>query len=635
MSEEIDRKGRNGADSISNDVVAGETQTVDIVKEETIKNEVIEEKDEEVKKEIEEVKPEKQNINITVDKKGKKSKKEKKNRNTRSTLLFLSVLLIIVVAIGLLYLKIQELKEKYAIPKEVESVFDESVERRKDPDLEYVMALNDTYRSNDLTYKRIDYINGTLKDSNNAIPYDQVYHEFSIVQISGLKDKNIENAINKTLFDVAMNVQGSIGNRAYGYENVKANFGNVLSVEVSYSVGNGPRTIIGYNFNLETGEQIQFEDLFVSSAPIASMISDAVVKSAAWTIDKDNKSMGGYYSDLKDLDFSIAEDISLKAASIYKESKGKINFTFTTSSVSIYGLAEQVIPQEENRYTRTAVIDLVEYKDYVAIYKRFATNQNLYENRIENDSKYGFVNMQAYSMSPEQNYVINTDNLYADIYLYYLKDISNDLVKSLLNNQYLNEIRNTAMQNPSNYYNFSGTVTASLFEKPDIDYFNDYSIERAYLYYNGVRYTLHLDVGYDVLKNIDKDRFIKSLIMVSDSPYASSGARSVGILKSKDEKFFNSLNCETNYIFMSHYYKEDGTLFISDTQIRGNNYVSPFPSLDEMTDFVYKHDPEYSWFFKRRGYDIKYKKDVYNDSNYYDYYTIINERLMMEYYSES
>ena len=40
MNEEVEKTTRSGADSISNDVVAGETQAVDIIDEKTINNEV-------------------------------------------------------------------------------------------------------------------------------------------------------------------------------------------------------------------------------------------------------------------------------------------------------------------------------------------------------------------------------------------------------------------------------------------------------------------------------------------------------------------------------------------------------------------------------------------------------------------
>lgn len=363
------------------------------------------------------------------------------------------------------------------------------------------------------------------------------------------------------------------------------------------------------------------------------MISDAVLKSAAWNIDEDNKSEGGYFSDIKDIDFSIAEEVAIKAVNLYKESKGNINFTFTTNAVYIYDLAEQVVPKNDRVYTRNAVIDLISYRDYVAIYKRFLTDKDLYEKRIDNDNKYAFVNMQAYSMSPETNYVINEENFFSDIYLYYLQDVDMGLAKSMLDKQYLNEIKNTAMLNQNNYYNFSGTATFGKYEAPDYYYGSEYDVKKAYLYLNGVRYSMHIEAGYDVLKNVDKEKFIKALVMVSDSPYASIGARSIRTIERADKNFYDSLNCESNYFMKSNYYKEDGTLFLTDENVvGGKNYVDPYPSLEEMTDYVYKHDPEFTWYFQKYGYNVKYKEDAYDDyiGTYYNYYTINNERANME-----
>lgn len=618
MNEEIEKTSRSGADSISNDVVAGQTQTVEVVTEN------VENKTQEIENDniISSVEPK---MNITVDKKGGKVKKEKKNRNTRTTLLVLIVLLVVVVSIGVTYLKIQDLKAKYKIEKEVESVFDESVERKEDSDLKYVAKIDDTYSFNDLSYKSYEYKNGQIEDSNNKIPYDQVYHSFRIVQVSGLKDKNIEKMINDTLLNAALSLEGTPESHVNGYESVMGNFGNILSIQINYSVGRSDTIYKGYNFNLETGEQINFNDIFVSSAPIASIISDAILKSAAWTIDKDNKSSGGgYYSDIANIDFSEAEDLSIKAVNYYKELNGNLNFTVSTDGVTIYDLAEKIIPKSERMYTRKAYIDLTEYKDYVAIYKRFASNKDLYEKKLGNDDAYVFVNMQGlYSMSPECRYVINENNFFADMYLSYIADDLMPLAKNYLDKYYLNNLRNTSMQNPNNYYNFSGTMNFSNFAKPDyIDYTNKYSIQNGYLYYNGVRYSMRLEVALDVLKNSNKEKFIAALISTSSSPYASIGSRSIGS--------FDKTNCETNYFYKTLYFKEDGSVFLEDDAVYKADYVSPYPSEEEMIDFIYKHDSEYSWFFQRRGYNIKYKDGVYdNDPNYYDNYTIINERARM------
>ena len=565
-----------------------------------------------------------------------KSKKEEKkiSVNKRTLLLILSLILIIVIFVLLLIFKIQKLKDQYALPKEENNVFEENVERKDDPDLKYVAAIDDTYSFNDLSYITYQYENGAIKDDNNKIPYDQVYHSFRIIQVSGLKDKNIEKMINDTLLNAGLSLQGTPDSHVNGYEMVMGNFGNILSVQVNYSVGNSDYVYKGYNFNLETGEQIRFEDLFVSSAPIASIISDAVLKSAAWTIDKNNNSSGGgYYSDIANIDFSEAEDIAIKAANYYKELNGNLNFTVSTDGVTIYDMAESILPKNDKMITRHAYIDLSEYRDYVAIYKRFASNKDLYEKKLGNDDAYVFVNMQGlYSMTPEDRYVINQNNYFADIYFI---SIENDLVsiaKSCLDKSFLNELRANAAQNPNNYYNFSGTVYFGAINKPENIYYEEqYNLERAYLYYSGARYALGLEVASDVLKNINKEKFITALVNVSKLPYASIGMRSISSIEREDEAFFNSLNCESSYAYCTCYYKEDGSFLLRDERIRGNGYVSPYPSAEEMKDFVYKHDPDYSWFFQRRGYEIKYKQDVYdNDPNYYDYYTIINERARME-----
>ena len=100
MNEEIEKTSRSGADSISNDIVAGQTQILDVIDKKTINNEVNnkEEKIAEIETKVG-TNPVEKNMNINVE---KKTKKEKKNRNTRSFLLLLIIFLIIFVTIGLL-----------------------------------------------------------------------------------------------------------------------------------------------------------------------------------------------------------------------------------------------------------------------------------------------------------------------------------------------------------------------------------------------------------------------------------------------------------------------------------------------------------------------------------------------------
>ena len=78
MNEEIEKTSRSGADSISNDIVAGQTQTLDVIDEKIINNEVNnkEEKIAEIETKIG-TNPVEKNMNINVE---KRTKKEKKNR---------------------------------------------------------------------------------------------------------------------------------------------------------------------------------------------------------------------------------------------------------------------------------------------------------------------------------------------------------------------------------------------------------------------------------------------------------------------------------------------------------------------------------------------------------------------------
>ena len=254
MNEEIEKASRSGVDSISNDIVAGQTQTLDVIDEKTINNEVNnkEEKIAEIETKVG-TNPVEKNININVK---KKTKIEMKNRNTRSFLLLLIIFLIIFVTIGLIYLKIKDLKEKYELPKEVESVFEEDSTRKEDDELKYVVHLGDTFDYNDLEFKTYSIIDGVETEDLSNVDFSKIKDQKHYIVVSGLKDKIVQDTINTTIKNEVMNLASeNYDGKVYSSASVIGNFGNILSISIAYPVKYEKYSYAnkGLNFDLNTG----------------------------------------------------------------------------------------------------------------------------------------------------------------------------------------------------------------------------------------------------------------------------------------------------------------------------------------------------------------------------------------------
>lgn len=106
------------------------------------------------------------------------------------------------------------------------------------------------------------------------------------------------------------------GNSRYVYSNVTANFGNILSVSIY-----ADKKTEYINVDLNTGKDIKFEEVFVSSAPINSLITEGVFKALAWDkLDSNYEKFGGIL-DMDKVDASNYEDIALMVVNNYKKIK--------------------------------------------------------------------------------------------------------------------------------------------------------------------------------------------------------------------------------------------------------------------------------------------------------------------------
>lgn len=198
--------------------------------------------------------------------------------------------------------------------------------------------------------------------------------EIQYYQIEGLKNKTIQDSINKDLERVALNwykdeikdfdkaINVSVG--MYNF----ANFANTLSFEIYYVAkidddGDGfYKGSKGLNYDLTTGEQIRIDKLFTSDAPIEDILRQSAYYSLIQRNLEDNLAGDLIVSNYGDIEDDIAEVINA-----YKNDK-ITKFHFSPKYIYIYYDGENFIG-----------IEMIKHAEFMAIYSRYLTSESIYE----------------------------------------------------------------------------------------------------------------------------------------------------------------------------------------------------------------------------------------------------------------
>ena len=322
--------------------------------------------------------------------KAKRKIKEKKEQNVKEAnkrfviKYILFIIIIILITFGAIYYSIKQLN------KNVEEATTEILNTNKPTATDIKYAINsyaETYDENSLNIK---YYAG------NDQLVENTYGGEEYVQIEGLLDKDIQNNINKRLKDTAKKLKE--GNRRT-FSQVTANFGNILSVYI-YNEDSKRETI---NVDLSTGDDISIEDVFVSSAPLNSLIMEGVFKSLAWDKLFENYEKSDGSIDMNKVDTSEYEDIALKVVNNYKSRGEAVRFFITTTGITIYDITDSNMYNSDNEDS-SITVDFLGHREDVAIYKRYLTSKSIYEN----DS------------IGAKDIIVFTDNIYDDKYIYNL-----------------------------------------------------------------------------------------------------------------------------------------------------------------------------------------------------------------------
>ena len=272
----------------------------------------------------------------------------------------------------------------------LESVISNVVEEKKKiaQDTKYAInSFDETYDFNSLLIIDTFDIDGRISTENN-IPNPT--YRIHFIQIDGLKNKDIQYRINEKLKQKAYTLAFY---DSFVDTNVTANFANMLSVLISSEKG-----VETLNIDLSTGNEIPFNDIFISSATINAYLSNALYKTLAWS----NLQSGIDTIDMNQIDTSDYEDKFMMLINNYKNNIDNIKYTISPNAIDVYGLIDKNILDVENVQKMSIHIDLIDYINEIAMYKKFLSERNIYD-----DDSIGIKNTIVFT----NNIVANNENI--------------------------------------------------------------------------------------------------------------------------------------------------------------------------------------------------------------------------------
>ena len=215
----------------------------------------------------------------------------------------------------------------------------------------------------------------------------------SPISISNLKNKEVESHINSLLSE---NTTPSI----------EANFGDVISFQgsrwttnkegVRYEEYHG-----GFNLRLDTGKPIEFTDLFTANTNITNLVTESYragllfnlsMKACEAHNEQVRKTGIGSEEFCGDADASLVdvgpdfEEELIKAANHYRENSVDY-FYFSTWRINFTLLGVDCF------------INMAPIHDSIAIYKRFKSSDNLYQQDFELVEMFAFANVWAFAVT--------------------------------------------------------------------------------------------------------------------------------------------------------------------------------------------------------------------------------------------
>lgn len=353
-------------------------------------------------------------------------------KTTKAKVIFVAVFSIICITITAMLI----IYQKIDINEKSEDVAEEISKENNEKDVPGI-DLKGKYNQNDLI----------IEEKSVSLAKAEIRY----LQISGLKNKNIENEINKEIEHTALNYYKEKIKNLNEVVNVQvsmwqaANFANTISFELSYyaKIDNeeddfyqGRKCL---NYDLNTGEKIKIEKLFSSDAPMENILRNAAYYSLIQEHTEENLAGDFTVSDYGNIEDNIVEII-------FAYKNGKITDFYYTPRYINFCYNDHLIS-----------IDMKDYAEYIAIYNRYLSEQSLYENDNIGIKNLYTLTIRYNDIYYYQNYQ-NENNYFIDISINLQSADTDEFAKNLIDNKILDiekEIENVkqkASQNPNEFY---------------------------------------------------------------------------------------------------------------------------------------------------------------------------------------
>lgn len=255
----------------------------------------------------------------------------------------------------------------------------------EDPNLQYTVdSYREMYFLNPAKFDTYNDVDGEVYVRHWDDPMDTYYdpEEYSIsyVQLVNLKDKTVQENVNKAIKDVAYGLiehpKADNTQYRYVYTFTAGNFSNILSVTLA---SHDDERVL--NFDLNTGNEIKFNDLFIGGTPMNQMVSEAVYKTLAaadYDWNPEDESSWEHAFDMDYRDTSKYETIAVKAVNTI--ARGNFDFEITPTYVYIENVIDTDMTNME--YTTGINIPVIDFIDYTTMYKKYVTEENIFEDEI-------------------------------------------------------------------------------------------------------------------------------------------------------------------------------------------------------------------------------------------------------------
>ena len=298
--------------------------------------------------------------------------------------------------------------------------------------------LKGTYNQNDLVIEEA------------AVTKENV--EIRYFQISGLKNKTVENKINKEIEHIALNWYKEEIKNLKEVINVyvsmwnAANFADTISFDLTYvakindDADGFYQGTKGLNYDLNTGERISVDQIFTSDAPVENILRRSAYYSFVSGRVEDNLA-----GDLIVSDYGEIEDEIVEIINTYK--KGKITeFYYTPQMIYLMYRKDKML-----------TIEMKDFPEYIAIYNRFLSEESLYES-----DNIGIKDIYTLASRYNDAYYYHNhqkaDNYFVEITIDFQSTQDDEFAKKLVQDKIsaiedeIEKVKQKGIENPNKFY---------------------------------------------------------------------------------------------------------------------------------------------------------------------------------------